>query len=94
MGHGVEDGHVGSRPQGQVELGLDVRLPHQIDAARIDDDQPRSLPQAPLHARGEHRVGVGRIGTDDHHHVGGVHGIEVLRAGRFAQRGLQTVARR
>ena len=29
-------------------------------AARIDDDQFRALTQTLLHARGEHRMGVGR----------------------------------
>ena len=41
MRHGVEDGDVGPRLcRGRVVAGLDVRRAHQIDAPRIDDDQP------------------------------------------------------
>ena len=65
---------------------------HQVDPARIDDDQPRALAQAPLHLRSEHRMRVGRIGADDHDHVGVLHRIEILRAGRSAERGLEAVA--
>ena len=41
-----------------------MRRAHEIDAARIDDDQLRSLAQPLLHARSEHRMRVGRIGAD------------------------------
>ena len=75
-------------------VGLDVRRAHQVDAARIGDDQLRALAQAALHLRGEHRMAVGRIGADDHDHVGLHDRIEILRAGRFAERVLQAVAGR
>ena len=38
MGHGVEDGGIGSRTEGQMELGFDMRLANEVDPARIDDD--------------------------------------------------------
>ena len=38
-------------------------------------------------------MGIRRIGTDDHHHIGGIHRIEVLSAGRFTEGRLQAVAR-
>ena len=47
-----------------------------------------------LHARREHRVAVGRIGADHHHHVGMLDRVEILRAGRGAERGAQSVAGR
>ena len=83
---------VGAGPQRQVIGGLDMRRAHQVDAARIDDDQLGALAQAPLHPRGEHRVAVGRVGADDHDHVGLLDGVEVLRAGRGAEGRLQAVA--
>ena len=60
--------------------------------ARIDYDQLRPFTQALLHARAEHRVGVGRVGADDHDDVGKIDALEVLRAGRLAERLLQPVA--
>ena len=45
-----------------------------------------------LHPRREHRVGVGRVGADDHDDVGLVDGLEVLGAGRRAERLLEPVA--
>ena len=60
--------------------------------ARVDDDQLRAFAQPPLHARGEHRVAVGRVRADHHDHVGLLDRVEGLRAGRFAERLLQAVA--
>ena len=57
-------------PKLQMMLGLDMRRVHQVDAARVDDDQLGALAQPPLHARGEHRMGVGRVGADHQDHVG------------------------
>ena len=68
--HRVDDRHVGARLQLQVVLGLDVRRAHQVDAARVDDDQLRALAQPLLHPRREHRVAVGRVGADDQDDVG------------------------
>ncbi len=73
---------------------LHVRRVDDIDAARIDDDQLRAFTDAALHSRTEHRVAVGRIRADHHDHVGFVDRGEGLRAGRFAERGLQAVAGR
>ena len=66
--------------------GLHVRRLHDVDAARVDHDQLRAFAQPLLHARGEHRVAVGRVGADDHDHVGLLDRLEGLRAGRFAER--------
>ena len=38
MRQGVEDCGVGSRTEGQMELGFDMRLANEVDPARIDDD--------------------------------------------------------
>ncbi len=56
--------------QRQMIRRLDMGRAHQVDLARIDDDQFRAFPQAPLHARREHRMRIGRIGADHHHDVG------------------------
>ena len=89
-----QDGDVGAGLQGEVIIGLDMRRAHEVDAARIDDDELRALAQALLHARGEHRMAVGRVGADDEHDVGVLDGIEILRAGRSAEGGLEAVAGR
>ena len=81
-------------PQRQVMRRLDMRHAHQVDAPRIDDDQLGALAQPLLHARGEHRMPVGRIGADEHHHVGMLDRIEILRSGRGAERRAQPVAGR
>ena len=92
VAHRVEHGDVGRWHQLQVIVGLDVRALDEVGAARIDDDQLGALAQALLHARAEHGMGVGRVGADDHDHVGLVDALEVLRAGRLAERLLQAVA--
>ena len=58
----------------------------EVDPARVDDDQPRAVAQPPLHPRGEHRVGVGRVRADQQDHVGSVDRAEVLRSRRGAER--------
>ena len=63
----IDQRHVGAGLELQVLVGLDVRGAHQLDLARIGDDQLRALAQAALQLRGEHRVAVGRIGADDEH---------------------------
>jgi hypothetical protein len=79
----------------QVEVGLAraARRTRSMLRGSIDD-QPRALAQAALHARGEHRVAVGRVGADHHDTSALSHRIEVLRAGRLAERLLQAVAGR
>ena len=69
----------------------------EVDAARIDDDQPGArlaglAAQALLHARGEDRMAVGRIGADDEDDVAVFDAVEVLGAGRSAEGGVQAVA--
>ena len=73
---------------------LDVRHAHHVDAARIDDDQLGALAQPLLHARGEHRMGVGRVGADDQDDVGMLDRVEILGAGRGAEGGPQAIAGR
>ena len=66
-------------------LRLDVR---RCARYRCGADRSRSAwrPAQPLlHARGEDRMGVGRIGADDQDDVGLLDRIEVLRAGRGAE---------
>lgn len=90
----VEHGHVGARTQRQMQLGAGVRRIHQVDAPRVDDDQPCALTQAALELGAEHRVRVGGVGADHQDHVGLHHRIEVLRAGRLAEGLLEAVAGR
>ena len=73
---------------------LNVRRAHQIDRTRIDHDQIRTLAQAALHARAEHRVSIGGVGADHHDGVGLLHRGEVLRTGTGAKGLLQAVTRR
>ena len=92
VGEGVHQRHVGAGLQGQVVRGLHVRRAHQIDAARIADDQLRPLAQPLLHLRREHRMPFGGIRADHHDHVRLGHRVEVLGAGGGAERLLQAVA--
>ena len=85
MGERVEDRDIGSGLQREMIVGLDVRALDQIDAARIDDDETRARAQTLLQARGEDRMGVGRIGADHDHDVRLVDRLEILRAGRGAE---------
>ena len=85
---------VGAGEQRQVIGGLDVRRAHEIDAARIDDDELRALAQPLLQPRGEDRMAVGRIGAEDDDHVAVLDRVEILRAGRCAEGGLEAVAGR
>ena len=92
MGERGDHGDVGAGLERQMVVGFDMRRAHEVDAARIDDDQLGALAQALLHARGKHRMAVGGIGTDDQDDVGLLDGIEILRAGRGAVGGLEPVA--
>ena len=47
----IDDRDVGAGPQLQVLGGLDVRGLHEVDRARVDDDQLRALAQAALELR-------------------------------------------
>lgn len=91
MGQGVEHGHVGARAQLQVQFGAGMGRVDQVDAPRVDDDQPRALAQAALELRAEYRVGVGGVGADHQHHVGLHHRVETLGAGGLAQGLLQAI---
>ncbi len=90
----VDQRDVRAGPQLQMMPRLDVRAPHEIDAARIGDDQLRAFAQTSLEPRREHRMCVGRIGADHDDDVGVIDRLEVLRAGRRAERLLESVAGR
>ena len=92
MRHGVDNGDVGAGLELQMMLGLHMRRFDEIDLARIDDDQPRAFAEPLLHARGEDRMRVGRVGADDDDHVGLLDRHEILRAGGGAEGRLQPVA--
>ncbi len=94
VGERGEHRDIGAGQQRQMMRGLHMGRAHEIDAARIDHDQLRALAQALLHARGEHGMGIGRIGADQDHDVGLFHGIEVLGAGGGTERGAQPIAGR
>ena len=92
MRHRVDEGDVGAGLQRQVVIGLDMGRLHQVDPARIGDDELGALTQALLHPRAENGVTVGRVRTDDEDHVGMRHRGKILRAGRGAERRHQAVA--
>ncbi|OIQ79003.1 hypothetical protein GALL_392840 [mine drainage metagenome] len=94
VGQRVEQRDVGSRAQLQVVGGVHVGAAHQVDAARVGDDQSRAGAQSLLQPRREHRVRVGRVGADDQDHVGVVDRLEGLRSGRSAEGLPQPVAGR
>src|SRR5690606_40236420 len=56
VGQRVDQGDVGTGDQRDVDARPDVRALHQIDAARIADDDLGAFTQALLHARGEYRM--------------------------------------
>ena len=85
MGQRGEYGDIRARTQRQVMIGLDMRGAHEIDLARIDDDQLGALAKTLLHTGGEDRMRVGRIGADHYDHVGFLNRFEVLRACRRAE---------
>ena len=94
MGDGVHHGDIGAGAQLQVVARLDVRRAHEVDAPRVDDDELGALAKTALHARGEHRVAVGRVRTDDHDDIGLRDRVEILGARRGAERLLEAVAGR
>ena len=95
MRQAVDQRDVGSRTKLQMKTRFDMRRrAHQIDSARIGNNQFRAFAQAPLHLRSKDRVGVRRIRPDDHDHVRFFDRIKFLRAGGSAEGRLQTVARR
>ena len=87
------DGDVGAGHQGQMQR-LHVRRFHHLGAARIDHDQLRALAQPLLQAGGEHRMGGGRVGADDHGDVGILDRVEILRAGGGAEGDRKAIAGR
>ena len=89
----IDDRDVGAGAQLQVVVGFDVRRAHQRDLARIDDDQFRTLAQAALQLRAEHRMAFGRVGADENDGVGLHDRSEFLRTGRLTHRVLQAIAR-
>ncbi len=61
---GVDHRDVGAGLQLQVVVGVDVRGLHQIDFARVDDDEFGAGAEARLHGRCEDGMGVGGIRAD------------------------------
>ena len=71
-----------SMPQSKPgkQMALDAGEPEDqrvFGPAGIGDDQASALADALLHARGEDRMPVGRVGADDHHHIGGFRQLRV-----------------
>jgi hypothetical protein len=94
VGHGRQNGDIGAGLQLQMMVGPDMGRTDQIDGARIDDDEPRTLAHPSFEAGSEHRMGLARIGADHHDHVGQLDGLECLRPRRLAQRLLEAIAGR
>ena len=86
VGHRVDEGDVRARLDGQVVCRLDMRRADQLDPSGVRDDERRSVAQAPLDPRAEDWVGIGGVGADDEDDVGLVDRLEVLGAGRRAER--------
>ena len=85
MGKRVDERDVTAGFQLKMILGLHMGRFDEIDLARIGNDQPRAaVDDAPLHARSENRMRVGRVGADDEDHVRFQHRVEILGAGGFA----------
>ena len=72
--------HIGARFERQVVRGLHMGRVHEINAARIDHDQFRTLAQAPFHARGKHRMGIGGVGPHHDDDIAGFNRLEGLGA--------------
>src|SRR3546814_14984989 len=70
----------------------DMRRFHQVDASRIDDDQLRALAQTPFHPACEDRMAIGGVCADDKDNVRLADAVEILRAGRRSEGGLQPIA--
>ena len=85
MGERGDHGNVGAGFQCKVLGSANMRRLHQIDAARVDDDQFRALAQALLQPRCENRVAVGRVCPDDDDDVSLFDGVEVLGSRRSAK---------
>ena len=66
-------------------LGFDMRAFDQVNFARVGDDQLRTISQTTLHARSEHRVGIGGVGANHQQHVCMLDRFEGLRACRRAK---------
>ena len=81
MGEGVHQRNIGARAQRKVELSLDVRRAHEVDAARIANHETGACAQAALHLRCEDRMRLGGIGADDYDDIRVLHRVEVLGAG-------------
>ncbi len=90
MGDAVENRDVGTRPQRQVDIGAAMRAFDGFGTARIDDDEFRTLTDAPLHQRAENGMTLGRICTDDHDDVCLQDGIEMLTRSTGTHRGSQS----
>ena len=85
MRQGVEDGDIGSGLQGEMIVGLDVRL-----LTRSMRRGSMTMRRAPARRRffmrdAKNRMRVGRIGADDDHDIRLVDRLEILRARRGAE---------
>ncbi len=49
VGHRVNHRDVCPGPEAEVVVRFDVRLLHEIDPPRVDDDEAGASPQSPLH---------------------------------------------
>ena len=85
MSHGGEYRDIGAPAAGADDKRHRYGRTDEVDPARIDDNQLGALAQTALHAAGEHRVAVSRIGADQQHDIGVHHAVEILRARRSAE---------
>ena len=92
VAHRVHDCHVGTRAQLQMVARLDVRGANKVDRPRIDHDQLGTGSQPALHPRCEDRMRIGGIRSDNHDHIGLLHGLEVLSSRTGAEGLLKSVS--
>src|SRR5690606_22129136 len=90
----INDGDVRARTQLQVIIRRNVRCTHELDLTRIDDDQLRTLTEATLELRAEHRMRLGWVRADHHDHVRLHDRRKLLCARRFPERVLEAITRR
>lgn len=93
MGKRGEDRNIGAGPQRQMKIRAYMRRAHNIRAARVDHDQFGTLPEATFDPAGKDRMTIGRVRADDQDHVALLDTVEVLRARRCSEGGLETIAR-
>jgi hypothetical protein len=94
MGKRGQDRDIGARLQGKMIVRLHMRHPDKVDPAGIENDQLGALAQSFFHAGSEHRMRIGRVGTDNQDHIRFIDRVEILGSGGRAESGPKAIAGR